>query len=107
MNEDGQLPLHPRLCSLFDPVIVPYHLRVNGLLKFHLHFNDPNLPQRTKDILATYRNDQQAGEITSAGDVSYLPRNFGCSLSLDQLDMRLFKFCKSRSRQAFNLSKAD
>lgn len=94
MTDDGEVPNHPRLTSLFDPVIIPNQLRVNGLVKFHLQFNDKNVPQRTKDALASYRKEQQAGEITSAGDVSYLPRDFGRGLNLDEMDMRLFKFCE-------------
>ena len=89
----SELPDHPRLTSLFDPVIVPHHVRVNGLVKFHLQFNDPNMPQRTRDILATYRKDHNVGEVRQAGDVSYLPPDFGRGLNLDEMDTRLFKFC--------------
>lgn len=93
LDGSGELPIHPRLASLFDPVIIPYHLRINGLLKFHLRVNDPSVPQRNKDILSAHQKNRQNGEITGAGDVSYLPPSFGCSTGLDATDLRLFKFC--------------
>lgn len=94
----GELAEHPRLTSVSEPVIIPKHVQANGLVKFRLQFNDPNMPQKTKDVLAKHQRTFNDNRTNKAGDVSYLPRDFGRGLNLDEMDMRLLKFCKSNSR---------
>lgn len=99
---DEQLSEHPRLTSESDPVILPKETWVdgticaNGLVKFRLQFNNDKVPQTAKDTLAKYRsaNENNRCEPSAVGDVSYLPPDFGRGLRFDEMDMRLFKFCK-------------
>jgi hypothetical protein len=91
---------HPRLTSSLEPIVSPLdgNINENSLIKFHLHFDNPNMPERTKTLLAQQKRKFTEQMKTKAGDVSYLPRDFGRGFNLDQMDMRLFKFCK-HSRQ--------
>ncbi|KAJ9501519.1 hypothetical protein H2202_003313 [Exophiala xenobiotica] len=92
MGDLSEIPEHPRLTSIFDPVVVPKQVRVNGLVKFHLQFNDPNMPQSTKQVLTKYRKEYNDHLKTKVGEVSYLPPDFGRGLNLEAMDQRLFKF---------------
>ncbi len=94
MGDLSEIPDHPRLTSIFDPVVIPKQVRVNGLVKFHLQFNDPNMPQSMKQVLTKYRKEYNDQLKTKVGEVSYLPPDFGRGLNLNSMDQRLFKFCK-------------
>ena len=93
---------HPRLTSICDPVTIQNEVWVdgmicaNGLVKFRLQFDNPKVGQHAKDILEKHRSTRNKTqyETKMAGDVSYLPPGFGRGLHLDEMDMRLFKFCK-------------
>jgi len=72
----------------------------NGLVKFRLQSNNPEVGQHAKDILEKHRptRNKTQYETRMTGDVSYLPPDFGRGLHLDEMDMRLFKFCKYTGR---------
>jgi hypothetical protein len=84
---------HPRLLSNLSPVPVS-QVHVSGLIKFRLQFEDPKMPQKTREILAKHQrkvNDQMS---VKPGQVSYLPKDFGRGLNLDDMDTRLLKSCE-------------
>ena len=90
----GETVEHPRVSSVSDPLVFPKEVQLNGLVKFRMHFNDSNMPQQTKDVLARHQGAFGKSTTNQPGDVSYLPKNFGRGLNLDGMDMRLFKFCR-------------
>lgn len=92
-----KLSEHPRLTSVFDPVKIPTQVRVNGLVKFHLQFSDPNMPSSTKEVLSKYRQEYNDQMKSKVGDLPLLPADFGRGLRLNPMDLRLFKFCTSAS----------
>ncbi|KAJ9622203.1 hypothetical protein H2204_011635 [Knufia peltigerae] len=87
-----KLSEHPRLTSVFDPVKIPTQVRVNGLVKFHLQFSDPNMPSSTKEVLSKYRQEYNDQMKSKVGDLPLLPADFGRGLRLNPMDLRLFKF---------------
>ena len=96
-DDSLQLSEHPRLTSVFDPVKMPTQVRVNGLVKFHLQFSDPNMPSSTKEVLSKYRQEYNDQVKSKVGEVPLLPSDFGRGLRLNPMDLRLFKFCMSES----------
>lgn len=109
---DEELSEHPRLTSESDPVILPKETWVdgticaNGLVKFRLQFNNDKVPQTARDILGKQRLsiNNPPEKVDAAGDVSYLPPDFGRGLRLDEMDMRLFKFCNSPIQSVLDAS---
>lgn len=87
---------HPRLLSSLAPVQIS-HVHVSGLIKFRLQFDSPNMPQKTRAILAQQQRRISDQMSIRSGQVSYLPKDFGRGLNLDDMDSRLLKFCKSNA----------